>query len=69
LPPPKLSLSYQNEHVWPIVGVPLGGTGHAPVPSRLLNTIGTGLLLPRPQLAVAVVVTGDWWLNPRTGAK
>src|SRR4029077_20357114 len=69
LPPFRRSLSYQKEHVWPIAGAPFGGTGHAPVPSRLLNTIGTGLLLPSPQLAVAVVVTGLSRLKPSTGAK
>jgi hypothetical protein len=61
-------LSYQNEHVCPIAGVPLGGTGQSSE-SKLLTTIGTGLLLPSPQLAVASVVTGLVDSNPMAGAK
>ena len=56
-PPWSRSLSYQNAQVCPGAGNPLGGTGQLTV-SRLLTTIGTGLLLPRPQLAVACAVTG-----------
>src|SRR5262245_54225794 len=57
-PPPKRSLSYQYEHVAPNVGVPSGGIVQVPVDRAGVSTIGIGLLLPSPQLAVAVVVTG-----------
>ena len=68
-PPFSVSLSYQKMHVWPLGIVPFGGIAHVPGARRLLRTIGIGLLLPNPQLAVAVVVTGDWCWNPSTGAK
>ena len=68
-PPFNVSLSYQKVHVWPFGMVPFGGIAHVPGARRLLRTIGIGLLLPSPQLAVAVVVTGDSWWNPITGAK
>jgi hypothetical protein len=62
-------LSYQKTHRVPITIVPVGGTTQFPGANRLLNTVGTELLLPRPQLAVAAVVTGELLLNPSTGAK
>ena len=68
LPPSRRSLSYQKEQVCPIAGVPLGGTGQF-TETRLLTTIGTGLLLPSPQLAVAAVVTGLLCSKPIAGAK
>ena len=58
-PPPSESLSYQNAQTAPIDGLPAGGREQAPGLNRSLSTIGTGLLLPSPQLAVAAVVTGD----------
>ena len=56
-------MSYQNAQVCPGDGNPLGGTGQLTV-SRLLSTIGTGLLLPRPQLAVACARDGRLVVEP-----
>jgi hypothetical protein len=69
LPPASESLSYQNVHRVPFAILPLGGIRQVPGANKLLSTVGTELLLPKPQLAVASVVTGDVLLKPSTGAK